>query len=867
MKKHDRTHNDTTMGPLEVERLSNQLNVLFIDQKAAQCGSVQMWFRAGSSLEEKGDEGIAHFLEHMFFKGTPKRPGAQIASEVESFGGEINAFTSFDYTCYYINFPSPNIKESIHILLDMVSHPEFLEKELVPERNVVFEEYKKSLDNPHHDHFHRIQKNCFLGGYAHPILGKEQSIKNFSRNQLTKFRKNHYNSDNSLFIVAGDIEQREQIKKIILQYRLPEGPLSKFLPFRLKTKPQIDVYEKDVQMVQTTLTIPASLYEKKEGAYEDLAINAIGCGESSLLHQKLVVETSLANKAGGSSMFMVNGGGHFIRLVCPLRNLSKVYDEFIKLIKRLLEKGIAEEDIQKIKNQYVASKVYEKESLESLAFSFGHSYAQNGDINCEAAFIDHLKSCSSHEAHQSLLNIFRRPIHVNVQIPRGIEIDGIRRKASLFQKKLQSFDLQSQHDQKRFQSKASKFDPQVRELSLKKGIRFIHRYNPLTPTFNLYAFIKGGLSEERKKNNGLYYILGHLLGKGYKGKSYHRLKLDLDKMSSSLSGFSGRNSYGLGLHGLSDHSHNLFEIFFKSLINPLFLSKSFNHEIKIAQRELLNQEEDPAKQCFKLVNKILFAGHSYSMPLMGSRESLTSLARQEIVDIHEKKMKSEEILISFSGNIKLEECLSLITPFIDQFKERREKRTTKRQPTPNLSTIKTYKHHKAFQREQAHIFVGMRAFRQGHPNNLFIKMLTAHLSGQSSELFVRVRDQEGLCYVVQPIHFAALEAGYWGIYIASGIEKTQKALEAINEILDDYSHKGLGKKEFDRVKSMIQGQDLLNIQTNEDYTQIYSIPVLHGRGLDEHHQFMQKIQNSTRDEFNRVIRSFLSKKRVTVVIG
>ena len=97
----------------EVHNLKNNLETIFVDLPGTGAASAQIWFKAGSTLEDKKDHGIAHFLEHMFFKGTQTRPGAMIAHEVESFGGEINAFTSFDYTCYYINSPSSYLKNSI----------------------------------------------------------------------------------------------------------------------------------------------------------------------------------------------------------------------------------------------------------------------------------------------------------------------------------------------------------------------------------------------------------------------------------------------------------------------------------------------------------------------------------------------------------------------------------------------------------------------------------------------------------------------------------------------------------------------------------------------------------------------------------
>lgn len=106
---------------VDIKKLPTGHNCLFVNSPGAKAGTVQIWFKAGSALENESEWGIAHFLEHMFFKGTQTRPGAKIAAEIESFGGEVNAFTSFDYTCYYINFPGPKMMDSVSILLDRKS--------------------------------------------------------------------------------------------------------------------------------------------------------------------------------------------------------------------------------------------------------------------------------------------------------------------------------------------------------------------------------------------------------------------------------------------------------------------------------------------------------------------------------------------------------------------------------------------------------------------------------------------------------------------------------------------------------------------------------------------------------------------------
>ena len=155
----------------------------------------------------------------------------------------------------------------------------------------------------------------------------------------------------------------------------------------------------------------------------------------------------------------------------------------------------------------------------------------------------------------------------------------------------------------------------------------------------------------------------------------------------------------------------------------------------------------------------------------------------------------------------------------------------------------------------------------GDLENLYLKMLTTHFSGQSSELFVEVRDKKGLCYSAQPIHMQGLEGGYWGIYMASGHDKVKEAVSTIYEILDRVAEKGLKKEEFERIKSMIEGQDLINIQTNEDYANIYSIPLLQGLGVDFFYQNNEKIKALKYTDFQNQIRKILKREKNVVMVG
>jgi zinc protease len=848
----------------ELVTLKNNLKTLFVHAPGSTAATVQIWFRAGSALEKYDHEGIAHFLEHMFFKGTETRPGAQIAHEVETFGGEINAFTSFDYTCYYINTPSTKLLDSTNILMDMVSNPMFKEEDLIPERGVVFEEFRRSIDSPSQFAFGKLQNSAFEGPYAHQILGREETIKNFSVDQLHFFRNNYYNLSNSMLIVAGDLSNREQLESIIEKYKMPEGPESFFPEFELKNKPTMDLHHKDVGMATLTMVVAAPNYGEKDAASEDLAINCLGYGETSRLYKALVLDKTLANVASASTMFMAKGGAHFIRFVFPHKNLNEITKKFTTIIQETVSRGLSVDEINKIKNQYLSSKIYEMESIESFSFSFGHSYAQNGDIKCEEDFIDRIKGTTPSNVNHSLKSIFLKDFHLSLQLPREASLENGKKALTALHADLKKLKTNlSQKASAKFKVETSKYDQQVKLIKIKSGVSLVYRQNEMTPTFVLQAYLRGGLTEETEKTNGYYHFLSAMLPKGYNKISYENIKKDLEEKSSNINGFSGKNAYGLLVHGLSDHFLSLLPHFAGSLLAPDMPQKYLTHEKQLSMRTLINQKEDPVKQCFKMAQKLFFGTHPYALSPIGTKESIKAVTQKKILDIHKKNLKNKEMIFSYCGDASLEEVLENLKPMFDALPARKSTKPTFKKYKATTGAEKFIK----FDREQTQIFYGIPCGKMGSPENLYLKMLSAHLSGQSSELFVEVRDRQGLCYSAQPVHFAAIEGGYFGIYMASGHDKVPKAVQAIKDLINKIKENGLSAEDFNRIKTMIKGQNLINVQTNEDYASIYSVPVLQAQGLDYYYKGNNEIENLKHEDFQANIKKILSQKWNTVIVG
>ncbi|RLA62452.1 MAG: hypothetical protein DRQ89_09455, partial [Epsilonproteobacteria bacterium] len=747
--------------------------------------------------------------------------------------------------------------------LDMISYPQFKNSDITPERGVVFEEYRRSLDNSGQYSFHKLQDNCFLKGYKHPILGSEKTIKNFSRDQLIKFRKNFYNLTNSLFVVAGDLKEKKKIISTIEKFKVPNGPRSEFPIFKLGEKATTSIHKKDVKMGRITMAIEAPKYAEELSASEDLAFNCLGHGETSRLYRGLVTESSLANSTSAYTMFMNKGGVHFINLSFPMENYEKVIVDFEKIIKDLIQNGFGKDEIQKIKNQYIASKIYELETIESYAFSLGNGFAQTGDIHSEEEFLRKIKKASLNKVNNSIGEIFSRPIHIGLQIPE----DYPQKKAEKALKRLSQnlSKLKSKKDKSgiKINFKKSKFDNQVKIIKLKDGINLLYRYNEISPTFVLHGYLKGGLADESALTNGSYNLLSGMLTKGFKKTTEKEISEILELNAASLNGFAGKNAYGISLHGLTEHGPTLMPLFLNSLISPNIPDKILKHEREMVLRSLDNQDKNPLQQCFQEVNRLMFNGHPYSMNILGTKKTIKGLTRNKLKALHNNNLKNKELLITYCGNQSLEEILEIIEPHFKSLK----KRTNQKLVNTKINSIKNETVFIPFDREQTQIFLGFPIKKMGSMENIYLKMLTTHLSGQSSELFVEVRDRKGLCYSAQPIHMQALDGGHWGIYMASGHDKVEEAVKTLRELLARIAKNGLSKSEFDRIKTMIQGQDLINIQTNEDFANIYSVPLLQGHGVDFFYKNNEKIKNLKYLEFQKQIKSILKRKMNLVMVG
>jgi predicted Zn-dependent peptidase len=360
---------------------SNKLRSLSVLSQDTQAVTVMFLVGVGSRYETESEAGLAHFVEHTLFKGTKKRPSSkQIGTEIESLGGSTNAFTSQDYTGYYIKSPAVNYENTFEILADMFKNPLFDEQEIEKEKGVIVEEIRMYEDRPPSKVSQEWMSNYFTGNnLGKDIAGTIDSVKAMKREQFLQYMNKHYYAENILVVVAGNVEQ-QQVEDMVTKHCQDIQPLqegkkaSHFTPFRpsadLQRPKQISI-EKDVQ--QTHIVMGGQSIERDNDMRFALQVaNAIlGEGFGSRLFQVIRDELGLAYYVYSRLMSFNETGVYQIGMGVDSSRADQAMEAVKKQISEVVSGKFSKEEFERAKNYILGRIITDMETTEDIAGYYG----------------------------------------------------------------------------------------------------------------------------------------------------------------------------------------------------------------------------------------------------------------------------------------------------------------------------------------------------------------------------------------------------------------------------------------------------------------------------------------------------------------
>jgi len=336
--------------------------------------SFGLWVNTGSRHENAQNNGMSHFMEHMMFKGTEKRTALDIADTMDAVGGQLNAFTSKEHTCYFTRTLDTHLNVAMDVISDMFFNSKYDQDEIDKERNVILEEINMYEDTPEDLAVDLLQEKVFLN---HPlgmsILGTPDTIGSFQRNDFLAFLKNRYTPQNVVIAITGNFDESQVLDKVTAMFGQFKGECAGLDIPLASYSPGFSNREKDIEQVHLCIGFPG-IKSGTDDAYALAAVNTIlGGGMSSRLFQKIREQHGLVYTVYSYNASYIDTGLFTIYAALNPAQLQEVLGLISQEVKGMFTDKITKEQLAKSKEQLKSNFLLSLESVASRMNSIGRT--------------------------------------------------------------------------------------------------------------------------------------------------------------------------------------------------------------------------------------------------------------------------------------------------------------------------------------------------------------------------------------------------------------------------------------------------------------------------------------------------------------
>ncbi|SCI98923.1 Protease 3 precursor [uncultured Clostridium sp.] len=366
----------------KIHKLENGLTIVGEEIPYLKSITLGVWVNAGSRIESEKLSGVSHFIEHMLFKGTKNRTSKEIASTIDNLGGQINAFTSKECTCYYVKLLDEHINIGLDILSDMFLNPLFDKEDIEKERQVILEELKMYEDSPEDLVYDLLMEGIYkTDALGMNIIGTKESLYNINEDTIKDYFDKYYVASNSVISISGNFKFEEMVKLIENRFKdLPKGNVNIEI-----TTPEFNpcflAKNKDTEQVNLAISLKAIPLEDREDAYALSIINNIFGGSiSSRLFQNIRENKGLVYSIYSAPSLYRKSGELGIYASMSNENLKKVYNLVLEEIDNLRKNHLTDKEIKESKEQLKGSYILGLESTSSRMMSIGKAMILTGKV-------------------------------------------------------------------------------------------------------------------------------------------------------------------------------------------------------------------------------------------------------------------------------------------------------------------------------------------------------------------------------------------------------------------------------------------------------------------------------------------------------
>lgn len=412
--------------------LSNGIRIIAQPLNYFKSVAIGVWIKTGSACETEQENGISHFIEHMLFKGTKNRTAKQIAADMDKVGGQINAFTSKECTCYHVKVMREKLSTAMDVLSDIVKNSLIDASEVEKEKGVVIEEINMSNDNPE-DLAHEMMSVTYFTGnpLSKTILGPAENIRRFSRDDFLKYLDLHYFPENMVISVAGNFEEKtllDELEKYFGDFRndsviRPSDTCSEVV----KPEKRFLTVKRDIEQVHICLAMPGYSYADNRRYSLSVLNNVLGGSMSSRLFQSIREEKGLAYSVYSYPSVYSRAGMFSVYAGTSAALAEEVTVLILKELEKMKKEGIPEDEFLQSKEQLRGNYILSIESTNSIMTNIGKSLLLLNEMKSDEEVIAELEAVTLDDVNNVVQDIFRLDALTGVYVGNIKDEEGLKK--------------------------------------------------------------------------------------------------------------------------------------------------------------------------------------------------------------------------------------------------------------------------------------------------------------------------------------------------------------------------------------------------------------------------------------------------------
>lgn len=788
----------------QMYKLDNGQTVVVQEVKNNPIVTIDTWIKTGSIDEEDSNNGVAHFLEHLFFKGTKTHEPGEFDKILETKGAITNAATSKDFTHYYITIPSKDFDLAMDLHGDMILHPLIPRKEMEKERKVVLEEISKDLNSPTKIMQDNLNSMLYTTHpYKRKVIGRSDVIETITRDQVLSFYNKNYSPSNMVTVIIGDVDANHAIEKTKEAFNAEYKKQTKTIYTKEAplTKQQKKVEYLDTESGYMVIGFRGTPIDDKDSYALDVLATILGDGRSSVLNQVLKEKKRIAFSVDAGNSTFRDDGIFYISANYEPTKCKIVQDTIFNEIEKIQKNGVTDDQLKLAKNIIERSTYYSRESITNIATEIGYTMALTNDIKFYDTYLDNIKNVSKEDVKkvaEKYLGINRSA--VSIVLPKSAKEVPV---ASLTQQAPATAKLVSEN-------------AQTQKYKLSDGATMLYTPNNVNDIIAISIYAKGGQLAEQKA--GTANLTATAMMRGTKNYTSLELSQVLEDNGIKIQPSASADAFAINVLTTKDEYDKTLE-----LLNEVVNNATFeDYEIDKVKTEKLNtikrNKDVPLQRAIEEYRDLIYQNSPYSISSKILEKNIPNITKEDIINYYNSIFAPKNLVISINGNIDKDKTIQDLNNIFKpkentknfdfaQYNSKIPTVTTPRQTIQKVPTTET-----------AWILLGWQTNGVLNEKDYATLQVIDSLlgSGMSSRLFKDLREQEGLAYQLGSGYSPNVLRGSFLLYIGTNPQTLDKAKSGLFAEITRLKTEYVGDKELQDAKEKLLGNYVIGLETNLD---------------------------------------------------